>query len=223
VLAVGTGVTITDKDFLGWVVGHEGDLNVVECPGVFCEDYDDGNFRRFESALKPTGAVRAVKDGPAVVVAEDGALSEAEFLAWKAEWERVYDGGPRPIVPHVWEMSTAENPKDAVGVHKAPLRFVPPALAIIASDALADGADKYGAFNWRENAVRLSVYLEAIERHLLALRDGQDRAEDSGHLHIAHIAACCAIIADADAFGNLIDDRPTPGPAADLLRERDQS
>ncbi len=115
------------------------------------------------------------------------------------------------------------NPKDALGVKKAPLRFVPPALAILASDAMADGAAKYGPFNWRETAVRMTVYLEAIERHLAALKDGQDRAEDSGHLHLSHITACCAIIADAAGIGKLIDDRPVAGPAADMLRERDKT
>jgi hypothetical protein len=98
---------------------------------------------------------------------------------------------------------------------------VPPALAILASDAMADGARKYGPFNWRETSVRLSVYLEAAQRHLEAYRDGQDRAEDSGYLHLSHAAACLAIIADADALGMLIDDRPAPGPAAAMLAERD--
>jgi hypothetical protein len=118
-------------------------------------------------------------------------------------------------------MTDSTNPKDALGVRKAPLRFVPPALAILASDAMADGARKYGPFNWRETSVRLSVYLEAAQRHLEAYRDGQDRAEDSGYLHLSHAAACLAIIADADALGMLIDDRPAPGPAAAMLAERD--
>jgi hypothetical protein len=86
---------------------------------------------------------------------------------------------------------------------------------------MADGARKYGPFNWRETSVRLSVYLEAAQRHLEAYRDGQDRAEDSGYLHLSHAAACLAIIADADALGMLIDDRPAPGPAAAMLAERD--
>jgi hypothetical protein len=120
-------------------------------------------------------------------------------------------------------MNDSTNPKDLLGVRKAALRFVPPALVIAASDAMADGAEKYGPMNWRTTKVRMTVYLEAIERHLLALKDGQDNAEDSGHRHLAHIAACCGIVLDAEAHGSLIDDRFEPGPAADMLRERDRT
>lgn len=115
------------------------------------------------------------------------------------------------------------NPKDLVGVKKAPLRFVPPALVIEAAPALAVGAERYGPYNWRETEVRLSIYLEAVERHVLAYRDGQDRAEDTGIHHLGHAAACIAIILDAGAIGKLVDDRPPPGGAAELLARQDRS
>jgi hypothetical protein len=115
------------------------------------------------------------------------------------------------------------NPKDLVGAKKAPLRYVPAALMIEASGPMEDGAIKYGPFNWREQPVEMVTYLEAIQRHLLALLDGQDYAEDSGHSHLGHIIAGAGIIADAKANGTLIDNRFAPGPAADMLRERDKS
>lgn len=114
------------------------------------------------------------------------------------------------------------NPKDLIGVKKAPLRNVPAALAIEASGPMQDGAVKYGPYNWRETPILMSGYIEATERHLAALKDGQDLAEDSGHSHIGHIAANMGILADAKAFGTLIDDR-RKGPAADMLRARDKS
>lgn len=113
-------------------------------------------------------------------------------------------------------MSTT-NPKDLVGLTKPPLRLVPPALLLHVSGAMADGAAKYGPFNWREHPVRLTVYVEAAMRHLLAYLDGEDCARDSKRLHIAHVAACMAILLDALETGNLVDDRPTPGPAADII------
>ena len=115
------------------------------------------------------------------------------------------------------------NPKDLVGSKKAPLRYVPPALAIAASGPMEDGAIKYGPFNWREQPVEVLTYIEAVFRHLYAYLDGQDDAEDSGHSHIDHAIAGLGIIADARAHGSLIDNRYAKGPAAGMLRERDKT
>lgn len=111
------------------------------------------------------------------------------------------------------------NPKDILGLQKAPLRLVPPALLIHVSRVMAHGAAKYGAYNWRALKVRLEIYLEAAMRHILAKMDGEDLDPDSGYPHEAHAAACMAIILDAAATGNLIDDRPAEGPASKLLKE----
>lgn len=116
------------------------------------------------------------------------------------------------------------NPKDLLGIKKAPLRCVPHALRILAAPACALGASKYGPYNWRSNAVRMSVYLEAIDRHLAAFADRQDTDPESGASHLSHVAACLAIIADAEGIGKLIDDRPeVPGPAAALLLAQDKT
>jgi hypothetical protein len=115
------------------------------------------------------------------------------------------------------------NPKDLLGVKKAPLRFVPPALMIEVAPAMANGAAKYGPYNWRDKHVKASIYGEAIERHLFAWMDGEDLAPDSGVKHLAHIGACIAIILDAEAHGALIDDRAHGGPAAALLAAQDHA
>jgi hypothetical protein len=120
-------------------------------------------------------------------------------------------------------VTKAVNPKDAVGVKKAALRFVPPALMIEASGPMADGAGKYGPFNWRDIPIENVGYIEAVFRHLFAYLDGQDNAEDSGHSHLGHAIAGLGILADATANGNLIDTRYSKGPAADMLRARDRS
>ena len=75
----------------------------------------------------------------------------------------------------------------------------------------------YGPFNWRDQPVTLSVYLDAIERHFLAFIDGENFAGDSGVHHLAHLKAGCGIILDALETGNLIDDRPKMGAAGRLL------
>jgi len=118
-----------------------------------------------------------------------------------------------------YDKADPTNPKDLIGHKKPPLNLVPPALLIHTSMAMADGARKYGAYNWRLKQVRYTVYLAAIERHLAALKDGEDDSSDAHTHHAAHIAACCAIILDAMEGGNLIDDRPAKGPAAAIIKK----
>ncbi|MEY9242511.1 hypothetical protein ABIF27_003166 [Bradyrhizobium elkanii] len=45
--------------------------------------------------------------------------------------------------------------------------------------AMKNGAKKYGPYNWRSNKVRMTIYIEAAQRHLAALLDGEDKASDS--------------------------------------------
>ena len=110
------------------------------------------------------------------------------------------------------------NPKDAAGEAKAPLYLVPPILVIQAADAMAEGAKKYGPYNWRATRVRATVYISAMLRHLAAYADGENVTEDCIH-HLAHVAASCAILLDAEALDQLIDDRPTNGPAPGVLAD----
>lgn len=117
------------------------------------------------------------------------------------------------------EQPDEANPKDLIGVKKPRLDLVPAALDIHASMAMANGAEKYGPFNWREKPVRASIYIAAARRHLAAWFDGEDTASDSGVHHLGHAAACLAILLDAQATGNLVDDRPPHGAAGPLIEE----
>ena len=110
------------------------------------------------------------------------------------------------------------NPKDAVGQKRAPLHLVPPALRIYVAQAMADGAAKYGPYNFRETAILASVYYSACARHMDAWWDGEENAEDSGVHHLGHAAACLALLIDAIECDMLKDDRPTKGNAAGLLK-----
>jgi hypothetical protein len=73
--------------------------------------------------------------------------------------------------------------------------------------AHAEGARKYGPWNWRTNKVCATTYIGAIMRHLTAWQDGEDLDPDSGLTHLAKIAACCNILMDAQHCGTLVDDR----------------
>ncbi len=115
-------------------------------------------------------------------------------------------------------MSDLTNPKDLIGIKKPQLWLVPQAGIIHEAMAMADGAVKYGPYNWREKKVKASIYIDASFRHIGAFLDGEDFAHDSGYHHLGHARACLGIILDALETGNLIDDRPVKGQSAELIR-----
>src|SRR5712692_5907677 len=111
------------------------------------------------------------------------------------------------------------NPKTLIWSRKVNLFTVPPVSIIQEATAMQNGASKYGPYNWRGmgSTVAASIYLSAALRHLLSYLDGEDYASDSKVHHLAHAKACMGIILDATSTGNLIDDRPSPGYASELI------
>lgn len=127
--------------------------------------------------------------------------------------------GPPVMVPGIDKPGVRyadNNPKTRMGALKIPLHLVPPSARYYMAMAFEDGERKYGPFNWRDEGVSTSVYIDALDRHRDAFWDGEDLARDSKVHHLGHIMACCAIILDAMECGTLNDDRPTPGPATKL-------
>ncbi|MFQ5734762.1 MAG: dATP/dGTP diphosphohydrolase domain-containing protein [Planctomycetaceae bacterium] len=109
------------------------------------------------------------------------------------------------------------NPKDREGAKKPPLHLIPPAAEIAEAVVMGLGAEKYGPFNWRSEKVRATVYIAAARRHLAQWLDGQDDDGESRVSHLAHARASLGILIDAIATGNVIDDRPPAGRAAELI------
>jgi hypothetical protein len=109
------------------------------------------------------------------------------------------------------------NPKDQIAVTKLPLHLVPSTLEIFAALAFAEGAAKYGAYNWRVAGVRASVYKSALDRHLKKWWNGEWADRKTGVPHLASAIACLAIILDAGVCGTLTDDRPPAAPVSDLI------
>jgi hypothetical protein len=124
---------------------------------------------------------------------------------------------------------TAEpNPKDLIGIRKPPtLSVIPTAALLHMGKAMQNGAEKYGAYNWRDHPVKASIYVDAAMRHLLAWWDGERSADDSGVHHLGHAMACFAILCDAEEVDQLLDDRPgaqsgdshKEGPAPRIIQE----
>lgn len=103
----------------------------------------------------------------------------------------------------------ATNPKDAVGVRKAPLSTIPMPVVAEVGVAMLEGALKYGRHNYRAAGVRASVYFDAVVgRHLLDWWEGEDLDADSGVSHITKAIAGLVVLRDSMMRGNWVDDRP---------------
>ena len=110
-----------------------------------------------------------------------------------------------------------DNPKTAFGLAKTPLHLVPPALMRGAAEAWANGAEKYGPFNWRKDRISSTVYYAACLRHLMDWYDRDDEndcAPDSGVHHLKHAAACIGMLLDVMGSELLNDNRPPKVRAA---------
>ena len=99
------------------------------------------------------------------------------------------------------------NPKAAYGAAKPQMHLIPPVAKIEMAAVLRLGADKYGAYNWRNQPVNATTYISAIERHLCLWAAGDDDDHESRASHLAHIMASAAILLDSMYSKTLIDDR----------------
>jgi hypothetical protein len=119
-------------------------------------------------------------------------------------------------------VSKPTNPKDALAVAKLPLHLVPSTVQVFAALAFAEGAVKYGAYNWRAAGVRASVYYSALQRHLAKWHNGEETDPITGVPHLSSALACIGIILDARLCGKLVDDRPPPAPLALQIENSEQ-
>lgn len=110
------------------------------------------------------------------------------------------------------------NPKDAVGVRKAPFSTVPMGVVAEIGLGMLEGARKYGRHNYRVAGIRNSVYYDAAMRHLTAWWEGEDADPDSGLSHITKALCTLVVLRDAMMNGKATDDRPPPLPEG-WLRE----
>jgi len=100
------------------------------------------------------------------------------------------------------------NPKDWMGTNKVDMGLIPDSALVELALSFAEGALKYGRFNWRIAGVRASIYNAAMLRHRAKWWAGEDRDTQTRIRHLASIMACCAILIDAEQANLLSDDRP---------------
>lgn len=99
------------------------------------------------------------------------------------------------------------NPKTQFGAVKPGSFETPPIPLYEYSLAHTQGALKYGQYNWRDDPVSISTYVDACKRHIDLYVAGQKNASDTGIHNLAHAMCCLSIIIDAEAHHTLIDDR----------------
>lgn len=123
------------------------------------------------------------------------------------------------------------NPKDKAALDKVPMWTLPAIGAVHGAMATGEGVRKeYGAFNWRYKPISMNEHIAAIERHIAAIKDGEDYVRDSEGRRVTHLGcinAGTAIILDARQCGTLIDDRPesptiTSADELEAYRERNK-
>ncbi len=107
------------------------------------------------------------------------------------------------------------NPKDVAAVAKLDLSLFPETAIAYGSIAMAEGDNKYGAYNYRVGGVLVSVYIGALKRHTAKFYNGEWADEETKVPHLASMLACTAILIDAHCCGVLNDDRP---PKVDLSK-----
>jgi len=165
--------------------------------------------RRFRVGyVAPDGSIR---DGPHGYFFPPGTLALVhDVTAPEPALVPIKDKGGNVLLP---------NPKAAFGAQKPNLALIPPVALHHAAMAHENGAGKYGAYNWRQNAVEAMTYVAAAQRHLADWLDGAECSGDTNPpVHnLGHVIACCAILLDAQEQGNLIDNRPPDGASAQVL------
>lgn len=131
---------------------------------------------------------------------------------------------PKTIFSHIadaidahFQVGKPTNPKDAIGVRKAPMSTVPGGVLAEIGVALLEGAAKYGRSNYRASGGRASVYYDAAMRHMIAWWEGEDIDAESGLSHVTKAIASLVVLRDVMMRGNLTDDRP---PASAPFYER---
>lgn len=106
----------------------------------------------------------------------------------------------------------ATNPKDEIGSTKLGTTVVPDVVKFYCALGNLEGALKYGTANWSEAGIRVSIYLDALDRHITKFKSGEWADSKTKVPHLSSALACIGIILDADMRGKVVDDRPPPNP-----------
>lgn len=119
---------------------------------------------------------------------------------------------PGVIIKQPQEPSMPEpavNPKElrAASDGKQPLDYLEPLVNAPVARVMKHGGDKYGYRNYTVTPCKIRTYIGAVQRHLDAIKMGEDIDPDSGESHWAHIIAGSSCYLGCELSGLAIDDR----------------
>lgn len=106
--------------------------------------------------------------------------------------------------------SESIDPKQSQAVKKMSFKAVPISLLMHAQPGNQNGADKYGVYNWLtldDGSMSMTTYLDALQRHLVLFRAGQDRTSDTNIHNLDSMISGLAVLRDAMLFNKVNDDR----------------
>lgn len=89
---------------------------------------------------------------------------------------------------------------------KLPIHTFPATAITLGAVGMLGGVLKYGRSDYLVHGVKVSVYYDAIMRHMLAYWSGED-CDEFGVPHLASALSDIAIIIDAGYAGKVEDDR----------------
>jgi hypothetical protein len=72
--------------------------------------------------------------------------------------------------------------------------LLPSQVVVEGAKAMEFGAQKYGVDQWKTVDMEARQFIDALERHLIAYKQGERVAGDSQVSHLGHIIANCAIL-----------------------------
>ncbi len=184
-------------------------------PKSLSEEYDAAKVR---IGGDPNRDKLAIPDVPVITEHQ-----KQEILKEAAEWSKkfnVMQGEFSPTVPRwpdpVPPVNTSTNPKSRDSSHKIPLSLCPASVRIAIARVFKLGGEKPGRYhwNWREEPISVTQYIDAIHRHLARFEDGEEfdeeMSEQAGQpvAHLDIIASNTAMLIDAREAGTLVNDLP---------------
>ena len=121
---------------------------------------------------------------------------------------RYVEGGDKRTPPEHYK-ADQPDPAKKHDLGKPPLNLIPGGPLNQIAMVLAHGAQKYGAYNWREG-FHWGRLTSAALRHIHAWNDGEDLDPETGLSHLAHASCCLLFLLEHQAEGLGTDDRETP-------------
>lgn len=142
------------------------------------------------------------------LMTSDKGYYESYYKVYKMEEFLALVGSGKSVSSSTPVNVSDTNPKAQIGSYSLPMGMISPLFAAHVALGKLNGAEKYGISNYIGTEVVMSIYLDAIQRHLDKIKMGEVVDEVDGVNHFGAIGANCDIILSAQAAGTLIDDRP---------------